>query len=127
MVQAYLDFQADDIVVETNYGGDMAVSVIRGAADTMGVTVTIKTVTASRGKRVRAEPVAAMAAQGRWHHVGVFEELEAQMTQWTPEAGYSPDRLDAMVWPAWHMKLVGTGTTNTVGSFGGSAMSRTRL
>lgn len=127
VVQAYLDFEADDIVVETNYGGDMAVSVIRGAADTMGVSVTIRTVTASRGKRVRAEPVAAMAAQGRWHHVGVFEELEAQMTQWTPESGYSPDRLDAMVWPAWHMKLVGVGSTNTVGTFGGGSVSRTRF
>ena len=43
-----------------------------------------------------------------WHHVGVFDALEDQLCTWTPELDWSPDRLDAMVWPAWHMKLVST-------------------
>src|SRR3546814_14932164 len=74
----------------------------------LGVDIPIRTVTATRGKVVRAQPVAALAAQGRWHMAGVFEELEDQLATWYPELGWSPDRLDAMVWPAWQLKLVGT-------------------
>ena len=105
-VQAAIDWQADDIVVETNFGGDMAVSTIRAAADALGVSIPIRKVTASRGKAVRAEPVSALTEQGRWHHAGTFEALEDQLTTWYPELDWSPDRLDAMVWTAWHNKVV---------------------
>jgi phage terminase large subunit-like protein len=94
-VQAAVDWDADSIVVEINYGGDMAVATIRTAAEQMGVNIPIKKITATRGKAVRAQPVSALSAQGRWHHAGVFEELEDQMTTWFPEIGWSPDRLDA--------------------------------
>jgi predicted phage terminase large subunit-like protein len=97
-VQAYVDFKADAIVVEKNFGGDMAESVIRSAARAMGVTVKVVMVTASRGKALRAQPVAGLYEQGRMHHVEVFAELEEQCTTWTPESGTSPDRLDALVW-----------------------------
>jgi phage terminase large subunit-like protein len=113
-VQAALDWEADDIVVERNYGGDMAVATIQDACDALGVdSLPIRTVNASRGKRVRAEPVSALSERGRWHMVGTFPELEDQLCTWTPESDYSPDRLDAMVWPAWHLKLA---TTRTRGS-----------
>lgn len=123
-VQCAIDTEADDIVVETNFGGDMAVAVIQGAVDAAGVSIPVRTVTASRGKRVRAEPVAAMSAREKWHHVGVFEELEDQQCTWSQESDYSPDRLDAMVWPAWHQKMVRTTQLQAVGSWGGSAMNR---
>jgi hypothetical protein len=60
-------------------------------------------VRASRGKVTRAEPVAALYEQGRVHHVGAFPELEDQMCGFTTDfdrqrAGYSPDRVDALVW-----------------------------
>jgi phage terminase large subunit-like protein len=60
-------------------------------------------VRASRGKVVRAEPVAALYEQGRVHHIGAFPQLEDQMTNFTSDidraaAGYSPDRVDALVW-----------------------------
>ena len=60
-------------------------------------------VRASRGKIVRAEPVAALYDQGRVHHIGTFPQLEDQMTNFTSDidraaAGYSPDRVDALVW-----------------------------
>jgi phage terminase large subunit-like protein len=64
-------------------------------------------VRASRGKVTRAEPVAALYEQGRVRHLGVFPQLEDQMCAFTPEAhapsksrsaGYSPDRVDALVW-----------------------------
>lgn len=107
-VQAAVDWQADEIVAETNYGGDMCVATLRTASENMGVPIPIRRVTATRGKAVRAQPVAALTAQGRFHFAGVFEELEEQLCTWYPEIGWSPDRLDAMVWPAWHMRLVGT-------------------
>lgn len=119
VVRAAIDWDADDVVVETNFGGDMASSTIAGAAESLGVTIPIRTVRASRGKRVRAEPVAALAERGHWHHVGTFEELEDQCCTWTEELGFSPDRLDAMVWPAWHQRLVSTRLRGEA-KFGGS-------
>ena len=97
-VQAYVDFEATALVCERNYGGDMAQAVLLGAARDLGVTVVVKMVTASRGKRLRAEPVSSLYEQGTISHVALFEELEAQMLTWTPESGTSPDRLDAAVW-----------------------------
>jgi phage terminase large subunit-like protein len=97
-VQAYVDFSADAIVVERNFGGDMAKAVVESAARAMGVTVKVVMVTASRGKALRAQPVAALYEQGLMHHCDVFDVLEEQMATWTPESGTSPDRLDALVW-----------------------------
>ncbi len=61
----------------------------------------VKMVTASRGKHVRAEPVALLYEQARVRHLGVFPELEDQLCAMRPD-GYagegSPDRLDALVW-----------------------------
>jgi phage terminase large subunit-like protein len=64
----------------------------------MGVTVVYKAVHASRGKAVRAAPVAQLYEQGRISHCDVFAELEEELTSWTPESGQSPNRLDALVW-----------------------------
>ena len=58
----------------------------------------VRLVHASRGKRTRAEPVAALYEQGRIHHVGAFNKLEDQLCSWVPGEGASPDRLDALVW-----------------------------
>jgi hypothetical protein len=57
----------------------------------------IREIRAHVGKKLRAEPVAAMYEQGRVHHVGNFPQLEDQMSIWTPQDADSPDRLDAMV------------------------------
>ena len=85
----------DRVVAEVNNGGDLVESVLR-AVDR---SVPYRKVHASRGKRVRAEPVAALYEQGRVHHVGVLAELEEQMTSWAPDGiGPSPDRVDALVW-----------------------------
>ena len=86
---------ADRIVAEVNNGGDLVAGNIRG----VDPNVAFRAVRASRGKLLRAEPVAALSEQGRVHHVGAFTELEDQMTGWTPQSGEkSPDRLDALVW-----------------------------
>lgn len=125
-VQALIDFDADDICVETNYGLKMATATILGAAEAMGISCSVREVHASRGKRPRAEPMAAMAKRNQWHHAGIFEELEDQLCTWTPEAGYSPDRLDADVWTAWHLRLVST-FAQGAGSFPGLSIARRKI
>lgn len=122
-VQAAIDWDAEDIVVERNFGGAMCKATLRTAAEALGVDIPIRETHASRGKQVRAQPVAALNAQGRWHMAGVFPELEDQMATWYAELGWSPDRLDAMVWPAWHMKLVSTASRGQ-GSLGGDLARR---
>lgn len=87
---------ADSIVGEVNQGGDMVASVLRQVAP----HIVFHSVTATRGKHVRAEPVHALYEQGRGHHVGPFPELEDQQTTWTPDSRISPDRMDALVWAA---------------------------
>ena len=89
-------FNATQIVVEANAGGEMVASTIKNAIER---TLPIKTIQARRGKYIRAEPVAALYEQGRVHHVGRFPDLEDQMCTWTPDIGpsHSPDRADALV------------------------------
>jgi phage terminase large subunit-like protein len=94
-VNAYHGYKADRIVAEQNFGGAMVESTIRS----IDARAPIKMVVASRGKQVRAEPIAAYYEQHRVHHVGEFPTLEDQMTGWDPaESGPSPDRVDALVW-----------------------------
>jgi phage terminase large subunit-like protein len=91
----YHDRQADRLVAEVNNGGDMVEAVIRQVDE----DVSYKKVTASRGKMIRAEPIAALYEQGKVHHVGSFAKLEDQMCEYNPiESTKSPDRMDALVW-----------------------------
>jgi phage terminase large subunit-like protein len=103
-VAAYHEFQADHIVAETNQGGDLVVAILKQ----MDENVPVRKVTATRGKWLRAEPVAALYAEGRVAHVGRFEKLEAQMMSFAGDGrvgGRSPDRLDALVWALTDLKL----------------------
>ena len=71
---------------------------------TIDPTVPVMEVHASRGKVTRAEPVVALYEQGLVHHVGFHPALENQLCGWVP-GDPSPDRLDAMVWGVWALKL----------------------
>ena len=93
-IATYHRLKADRIVAEANQGGDM----VRHTLQTVERHVPIRMVHASRGKRVRAEPIAALYEQGRVHHLGSFPELEDQLCSWVPDSSTSPDRLDALVW-----------------------------
>jgi phage terminase large subunit-like protein len=78
--------------------------------------VSFKAVHASRGKVTRAEPISALYEQGKVHHFGTFLQLEDQMAAFTSDfnrssAGYSPDRLDALVWALSELMLERTGST----------------
>ncbi len=102
-VEAYREHRADRVVVERNNGGDMVIPVITSIDD----TVPVSTVWASRGKRTRAEPIAALYEAGKVSHAGTFADMEEQLTTWVPEDGDSPDRLDALVWALTELMLGG--------------------
>lgn len=104
-VRAYHRWQADAIVAEVNNGGDMVPHTIR----TVDATVRCRSVTATRGKAVRAEPVVALYEQEAVHHVGIFPRLEEQQTTWTPDSDDSPDRMDALVWGITELAVKGGG------------------
>ena len=89
--------EADAIVAETNMGGEMVRQVLRE----VDASVPVREVRATRGKWLRAEPVAALYEQGRVRHVGALPQLEDEMCDFGLDglsSGHSPDRLDALVW-----------------------------
>lgn len=110
----YHALQADALVVEVNQGGEMVEAIMREVAPDVPVTP----VRATRAKRLRAEPVAALYARGRVRHAGHFPLLEDEMADFGPEglsAGRSPDRLDALVWAVTHLALTRRGEARVRG------------
>lgn len=104
-IALYRRLEADRIVVEVNQGGEMARAVL---AET-DASVPIAEVRATRGKVLRAEPVAALYEQGRVAHVGAFSLLEDEMADFGADGlsnGRSPDRLDALVWAITSLVLM---------------------
>ena len=101
VVSAYRINEADRVLGEGNYGGDMVESTIEAVVKLAqdDSYVAFKEVRATRGKAVRAEPVSALYEKGLVHHVGTYPELENEMCRWVPGEGMaSPNRLDALVW-----------------------------
>jgi len=101
VVSLYHYYKADCIVAEKNQGGEMVESTIKAQAGSQYLPV--KLVHAARGKVTRAEPISALYARRRVRHIKEFSELEDQMCSFTSgfdrsKAGYSPDRVDALVW-----------------------------
>jgi phage terminase large subunit-like protein len=113
-IGAYRLLDADALVAEVNQGGDMVEAVLREVDP--GVPVT--KVRATRGKWLRAEPVAALYEQGRIRHAGTFPELEDEMCDFSPgglSSGGSPDRLDALVWAITALMLTPEGAPRVRG------------
>lgn len=113
-INAYEKYKADAIVVERNYGGDMC----RATLKAEGFTGRIIEAKATDGKRLRAEPIAALYEQGesggdavRAYHArgGRLAKLESEMVSWIPGEGKSPNRVDAYVWCAAHLTKRGGG------------------
>ena len=93
-VAAYRAHHADRIVAERNNGGAMVEATIRMVDGNVSVT----TVWASCGKAAHAEPVSALYAQGRVHHIGTFPKLEDPMCAFTTDLTGSGRLLAAPVW-----------------------------
>lgn len=111
-IWTYYARQADRIIAERNYGGDMVSETIRNIDE----NVSYHDVSASRGKLVRAEPVLALFQQKKMHLVGEFPELEEELCSYTASPGQkSPNRLDAMVWCG--IELSGSGALGLLDLF----------
>lgn len=114
-IALYRARKGDRIVAEINNGGEMVENTIR----VVDPTVPFRSVYATRGKVLRAEPISALYEQNRVHHVGSFALLEDQMCLFTSDfdrdaAGYSPDRMDALVWALTEL-MVGVETNDDLG------------
>lgn len=98
VIELYKAYEADAVVAEKNYGGDMVAEVIRRAvrADEEEPRILVKQ--ATRSKQIRAEPVVSLYEQTRVFHWGNLAELEDEMLTWVPGEGDSPNRVDALVW-----------------------------
>lgn len=95
-VQLFDELNADRVVAEKNFGGQMVEHTLRTVRRTLPITL----VSASRGKEIRAEPVVSLYEQGQWFHADTFPVLEDEMVSWAPGDSKSPNRLDAHVWAA---------------------------
>lgn len=104
-VSAYFKWHADRIIGEVNNGGDMIENTIRQ----VNASVSYKEVRATRGKVLRAEPIAALYEQHRGYHVGSFYELEDQMTTPLDELEHD-DRVDSLCWAATELMLGSDGS-----------------
>lgn len=103
-------YDADAIVAEKNYGGDMVRSVLTNSVGPGEVVPRIIEVTSRRGKLIRAEPIYALYERRLVHHVGPTADLDEQMCSWVPGAS-SPDRLDALVHGATELAKVAMPST----------------
>lgn len=102
VVKAYDQYACERVVAEVNQGGDLVESTLRAVRP----HISYKGVRATRGKALRAEPIAALYEQGRVFHRRCFSTLEQQMCQFTGSpSGPSPDRLDALVWALTELAL----------------------
>ena len=104
VMAAYRNFHADRVVAEVNQGGDLIETVLKSVES----TALIKKVRATRGKWLRAEPIASLYAEGRVTHAGRFCALEDQMCAFRADgrvSGKSPDRVDALVWALTDLML----------------------
>lgn len=100
VINKCVQYQTNHVVAEVNNGGDLVKTVLHN----IDKSIRVHDVHASRGKYVRAEPVAALYEQNRVHHVGYFETLEEQMCTYSPiDSDFSPDRMDALVWGITHL------------------------
>lgn len=101
-IEAYHRFQADRIIAEVNQGGDLVEEMLR----MYDPNVSYLSVRATRGKVIRAEPVAALYERGKILHAKPFPTLEKQLTSYVPwRALQSPDRMDALVWALSELML----------------------
>lgn len=94
VINAFYEWGADRVLAEVNNGGDLVERLLRN----IDPNIAYSQVRATRGKIVRAEPVAALYEQKRVHHIGSYPELETQMCTYVGDTASSPDRLDALVW-----------------------------
>lgn len=116
VVKAYDLYEANDVIVEVNNGGEYIPKSLRDTLRILGrepAEIRCSSIRAKKGKRVRAEPASALYGQGVVSHVGEFPHLEDCLCIWTPEEKDSPDRMDALVYAVLFLSDISTGSTIT--------------
>jgi phage terminase large subunit-like protein len=106
-IDAYRTWEADRIVAEDNFGGQIIDDLIH----LIDPNVPYRAVHASKGKIVRAEPIAALYERGRVHHVGMHAKMEDEICTYTPQEPKSPGRMDALVWALTDLMMGETNAT----------------
>lgn len=109
-VELYKNYDLDLIVYEGNQGGDMVKDLISNEDK----RVPVKKVNATRGKRVRAEPIAALFQKGSAHIIDHKFQLEDEMCTTLFDIGNSPNRVDAMVWGISYLYQLENVTKNNI-------------
>jgi len=100
VITAYHTFNADEVIAEINFGGDMVAYTL----GTIDKNVPVTVIHASRGKSVRAQPIVALYEKKKAWHVGAFPGVEDEMCNWVQgESNYSPNRLDSLVWAGYDL------------------------
>lgn len=114
VIQAYDQWGAVAVVGERNRGGDLVAANVRAAQErkrgaAAAHAIKVVEVHATKGKRLRAEPVGTLHEQARLHFPLVpISAIEAEICGWNPRiGGVSPNRLDALVWGCWHLARLG--------------------
>lgn len=113
LVKAYDLYQANEVIAEVNNGGQYIAKALR---DTLKLLrrnpseISLVTVRAKKGKRVRAEPISSLYGHDLVHHVGDYKALEDQLTVWTTSENESPDRMDALCYAILHLSDLGEGS-----------------
>jgi phage terminase large subunit-like protein len=110
VVDAFHRNKADRVIAEVNQGGDLVEMNIRN----YDRTIPYASVHATRGKAMRAEPVANLYDMGLVHHVGNLQELEDELCGWSPLDDVSPNRLDALVWGITYLSEKSSGSYSVV-------------
>ena len=114
IARAVEKWQADAVVAEKNYGGDMVEHTIR----THSPRIRVKMVSATRGKVVRAEPISALYEQDKVVHVSPLIDLEDELCMYDAETSDSPNRMDALVWAITELSGGGVRLGLHAGAFG---------
>lgn len=94
-VEAYYEFKAGYVAAESS-SGDQGGNFVRSVLNWFDHSIPVRTVRVTRGRWLRAEPVAALYAEGRVLHVGHFPQLEAQMADFGTSMGEF-DRIDPLI------------------------------
>ena len=95
VVSLYKQYNAAIIVAETNNGGDLVIANMTH----VDRRIRVKKIHAKKGKVLRADPIVGLYERGEVQHLGLFKNLEEQMTTWVPKPSQdSPDRIDALVY-----------------------------
>lgn len=113
LVKAYDLYEVNEVIAEVNNGGQYITKAVRDTLKLLkrhASEISLVTIRAKKGKRVRAEPVSSLYGHDLVHHVGDYKQMEDQLSVWTTSETESPDRMDALCYAILHLSELGDGS-----------------